>query len=235
MGGYGFELQSYFLVLATVWGSRIGLYGYVFRAASAGATLMTTPGDALAVLQDSLNAAVKASCQVPKDERPKFIGAFLLRAAAGEPATAGGPSELPASERSELALVIERAVNDAPDLSLRAVGEALCGPREPQQAHSPAHDGPAVANAKLVFQAVDKDASGFVDKAELREHVVAHVISQGLMPSAAEAEEMTAKLFATLDADADGRIAVDEWVRAFAASELQRQQGRGSQEFEGAQ
>ena len=55
------------------------------------------------------------------------------------------------------------------------------------------------------------------------------------MPSAAEAEEMTAKLFATLDADADGRIAVDEWVRAFAASELQRQQGRGSQEFEGAQ
>jgi hypothetical protein len=95
-------------------------------------------------------------------------------------------------------------------------------------------DSVAVANAKLAFAAVDKDSSGFVDKSELKTHVIAHIVSQGMTPSPSLAEEMTSQLFGMLDADADGRIALHEWVRVYAASEVQRQQGRGDQAFEGA-
>ena len=204
---------------------------------------MTTP-DALAALQSSLSAAVKASSRLPKAQRPAFIGQQLLAEAAGEAsaedAITGGPSELPASERAELAAIIEKAVNSAEGKHgwpLRAIGEALCGPTkdkvEERLITDPSTDSPAVASAKAVFAAVDKDSSGFVDKNELLAHVIAHVISQGLVPTPDQAQDMTTQLFQTIDADKDGRIAVDEWVRVFAASELQRQQGRGAQAFEG--
>mgnify|MGYP006097956691 CR=1 FL=1 len=44
---------------------------------------------------------------------------------------------------------------------------------------------------------------------------------------------MTDQLFATLDVDGDGRITSAEWIRAFTASEKQREEGRGSEALDG--
>ena len=95
----------------------------------------------------------------------------------------------------------------------------------------PPEESAAVAQARRIFAAVDKDASGFVDRGELRAHVVGHLVSQGVFPTDEVAEAYTGQLFANLDADRDGRITAAEWVRCFAASELQRQQGKGEQAF----
>ena len=40
----------------------------------------------------------------------------------------------------------------------------------------------AAERAKAVFAAVDKDASGYVDKEELRAHVVGHLVSSVIIP-----------------------------------------------------
>ena len=86
-----------------------------------------------------------------------------------------------------------------------------------------------MSNATAIFNAVDKDASGFVDRDELKAHVTAHLISQGVLLTPAACEDMANQLFAKLDADADGRITVDEWVRVYAAARQQVQEGRGDQ------
>ena len=88
------------------------------------------------------------------------------------------------------------------------------------------------ARAKRIFDAVDKDASGFVDHAEMRGHVIKHLVSQGMAPTSAMAEGMAAQLFQTIDIDGDGRITAAEWVRAFAASQVQQQAGKGDQPFQ---
>jgi len=85
---------------------------------------------------------------------------------------------------------------------------------------------------------VDKDASGFVDKEELRKHVIAHMQAQGLAPRgeslSPRTEAMTSALFDTLDVDKDGRVTVEEWVKAHAGAAKQQAEGRGDQAFEGA-
>ena len=68
-----------------------------------------------------------------------------------------------------------------------------------------------------------------MDRDELKAHVVAHVVSQGIFPTAEAADAMTASLFESLDVDHDGRVTSTEWVRAFVASEMQKRQGKGDQ------
>ena len=92
--------------------------------------------------------------------------------------------------------------------------------------------GAAKVSAVDLFDAVDKDSSGFVDHAEMRGHVTAHLVSQGTAPTSEVAEGMAAQLFQTIDVDGDGRITAAEWVRAFAASQAQQQAGRGDQPFQ---
>lgn len=104
------------------------------------------------------------------------------------------------------------------------------------------------------------------------------MVASSMAPSAEVSEQMTAKLFETLDVDHDGKVSrlppcerhgspttrtlaasipvlmlttptpsrsphprphphgkvtVTEWARVFAASELQRKQGRGAEAFDG--
>ena len=99
-------------------------------------------------------------------------------------------------------------------------------------AAEPLTEGSSLERARGIFAAVDKDATGSVDRAELRAHVVAHLAAvQGASPATAEASNAAAStLFEAIDAEKDGRIAVAEWVRAFVASELhERWVERGSE------
>ena len=95
-------------------------------------------------------------------------------------------------------------------------------------------DETPVAQARLIFAVVDQDSSGFVDHLELKAHVTAHLVAQGVLPTPEIADAMATQLFATLDIDKDGRVTVSEWLRAYAASELQKKQGKGDQPLERA-
>ena len=78
--------------------------------------------------------------------------------------------------------------------------------RSPASSPAEAAETP-VARATRIFEAIDVDRSGVVD----REELYAHVKRNGVP------DEMASKVFRSIDANQDSQIALPEWLRAYAA------------------
>merc|ERR1712070_619154 len=71
---------------------------------------------------------------------------------------------------------------------------------------------------KKIFDAVDKDASGAIDKAEIKGAItkIAAAVGAGEGgPSPEEVDAMIAEMFSQIDIDGDGTIDFDELLLAF--------------------
>ena len=201
--------------------------------------------DEMAALAKEITAALNAASADGLEHPLRAVSRHILRASAGETVSMAAAAVVPESgdtaqaSTSETASTLPAPVEAAPP-SAAAPAPAV----EQLQVFMPAADATPAADAapaadvtpaaeeetpadraRRIFDAVDTDGSGHVDLAELKAHVVSH-LGEGA------SEDVVMQLFATLDADQDGRITAAEWVQTYAASEQQRQEGRGNERFE---
>ena len=80
--------------------------------------------------------------------------------------------------------------------------ERLDRPPSRQEPETPAQ------RAERIFNQLDVDESGFVDRDELFQHVMSNA---GVGPAVAE------RIFQEMDFNADGRIELSEWLRTYAS------------------
>eukprot|EP00662_Eupelagonemidae_sp_cell21_P004163 gene4163-15624_t len=71
-----------------------------------------------------------------------------------------------------------------------------------------------VALLRAAFAELDRDGNGYVDPAELEAEV--GKVVRPLLPAGDDVRGVVASMIAAVDADADGRVNVDEFLAAFA-------------------
>ena len=119
---------------------------------------MPLPSATLADVEQSLGEAVKACLGLPADDRPAFIGSYLLAklsgselptAPAASPSSASLGAELPA-----LARLLSKALNVAseltPDEPLRGLAEALTADAAPVSSDEAAAAEPAIKSRAMI-------------------------------------------------------------------------------------